>query len=88
MKIILVYLFIVNVISIMAVCSDKSAARNGEQRVSEGSFWVLAAIGGAAGMYFMMRLIHHKTRKKKFMVGIPLIILAQIAVAAVLLKFF
>ena len=89
MEYIALYLFIINVVSIMAVCTDKSAARNGEQRVSESSFWVLAVAGGSLGMYLVMRLIRHKTRKKKFMVGIPLILLTQIALAAVLLlKFF
>lgn len=34
-------------------------------------------------MLITMRLIHHKTRKKKFMIGIPVILILQLAAAAV-----
>ena len=33
-------------------------------------------------MYFTMKIIRHKTKRKKFMLGIPLIVLAQILLAA------
>ncbi len=89
MKTILAYLVIVNIISIIAVVHDKSAARNGEMRVSENSLLVLAAAGGGVGMYMAMRIIHHKTRKNKFMVGIPVIVILEFALAALLyLKIF
>lgn len=84
MKIILAYFLVMNIIAIIATVRDKSAARNGEDRVSENSLLVLAAAGGGIGMYLAMRIIHHKTRKNKFMVGIPVIILFEIALAAIL----
>ena len=33
-------------------------------------------------MLITMRLIRHKTRKKKFMIGIPVILILQLAAAA------
>ena len=34
-------------------------------------------------MYFTMKIIRHKTKRKKFMLGIPLIVLAQLLLTAV-----
>ena len=39
-------------------------------------------------MLLTMLVIRHKTRKPKFMVGIPLILLLQVAAAVVLWKVF
>ncbi|MEF2919969.1 MAG: DUF1294 domain-containing protein [Acutalibacteraceae bacterium] len=35
-------------------------------------------MGGAIGMYVTMHIIHHKTKKLKFMLGIPLIFFGEI----------
>jgi uncharacterized membrane protein YsdA (DUF1294 family) len=40
------------------------------------------AAGGAAAMLTVMLLIRHKTRHVKFMVGLPLIIAAQLCALA------
>lgn len=39
----------------------------------------LCMLGGGVAMYCTMRIIHHKTRHNKFMVGIPVIIALQAA---------
>jgi uncharacterized membrane protein YsdA (DUF1294 family) len=39
------------------------------------------SIGGSVAMFVTMQLIRHKTKHVKFMLGIPLIIIAQIAIA-------
>jgi uncharacterized membrane protein YsdA (DUF1294 family) len=45
-------------------------------------------LGGSVMMFIVMRIIRHKTRHNKFMLGIPLIILLQIAIIlAVYLNF-
>ena len=46
---------------------------------------LISAIGGSVGMYLTMKKIRHKTRHPKFMVGIPVIIALQIALAAFIL---
>ena len=79
MKYILIYLFVINMIAILSIALDKSAARKGEARVKESSLFVIAAIGGGIGMYIAMRIFHHKTRKNKFMIGIPAMVLTEIA---------
>ncbi len=84
MEYLFLYLLIISVISAIAVTVDKTAARNGERRISEKSLMTLAAIGGGVAMYITMRIIHHKTRKNKFMVGIPVIVMLEIAVVAII----
>jgi uncharacterized membrane protein YsdA (DUF1294 family) len=39
----------------------------------------MALIGGSVAMYVTMRTIRHKTQHAKFMIGIPAIILLQLA---------
>ncbi len=84
MNYILLYFLVINIVAILAVAIDKSAARNGGERIKESALLCLAAIGGSFGMYAAMRIIRHKTRKNKFMVGIPVIIMCQIALVAII----
>lgn len=62
---------------------DKRAARRGAWRVSEQTLLVVSALGGSAAMLATMRIIRHKTKHAKFMVGIPVMIAAQVAVGVV-----
>ena len=49
-----------------------------------GNWFLQAGVGGAVGMYITMHLIHHKTKKLRFMVGIPLIFFAELLIAGLL----
>ena len=82
---ILIILIIIAVINLAAavVCAyDKQKAIWGGKRVSENMLMLLAIIGGATGMYITMLRIKHKTRHAKFMLGLPVIIIIQIALIA------
>ncbi|NLX92619.1 MAG: DUF1294 domain-containing protein [Clostridiales bacterium] len=59
---------------------DKRAARRGARRVPEHTLLLVSAIGGSAAMLATMRIVRHKTKHAKFMVGIPVMIAAQVAV--------
>ena len=48
-------------------------------RISEATLLILAVIGGSIGALLGMKIWHHKTMHKKFKYGLPLILLAQIA---------
>ena len=64
---------------------DKFAAKAlPRRRVREAVLLLAGALGGAAAEFVLMKLIHHKTRRKKFMVGLPLMALLHAALAAVL----
>lgn len=54
--------------------------KNGPKlRIPEASLLLISAIGGSVAMLLTMLAIRHKTKKAKFMVGIPLIIVVQVA---------
>lgn len=84
---ILIWLCAVSIVSAAVTVWDKKSARRGGRRVPERTLLLLAVLGGGVVMYAVMRRIRHKTKHRKFMVGIPLILLAEAAVIAVLLRF-
>lgn len=79
LQILLIYLGIISVVSIVVCCYDKLISKRGRVslRVPEASLLILSALGGSVAMYLCMLIIRHKTKHVKFMLGIPLIILAQ-----------
>lgn len=76
-KFIFLYLTVISLISVIVCVADKSRAKKGKWRIKESTLFLLSALGGSAAMYITMRVIHHKTLHKRFMIGIPLIIIIQ-----------
>lgn len=75
----MVYFLVLSALSIIATLYDKLAARFFKRfRIPEISLLTLAAMGGSVTMLITMIIIRHKTRKYKFMVGIPIIIILQV----------
>ena len=68
-----------NVVSFAAFGIDKYKAKRGLWRISEATLLLLAVVGGSIGALMGMRIWRHKTQHAKFRYGLPLIILAQIA---------
>ena len=76
----IIYLFIgINVLTFFVYGVDKWNAKQGKWRIPEATLLMLAVIGGSIGALLGMRVWHHKTMHKKFKYGLPLILLAQIA---------
>ncbi|GHU49611.1 hypothetical protein FACS1894127_3260 [Clostridia bacterium] len=73
-----IYLTTVSLIAIILTIYDKHAAKRGLWRVSERALLLVSALGGSVVMLLIMRLIRHKTKHTKFMIGIPVIIVIQI----------
>ena len=77
-----IWLAVISLVSIIVCCYDKIAAKHWtKRRTRERTLLLLSALGGSVAMLLCMLLIRHKTKHAKFMVGIPLIILVQIAAA-------
>ena len=76
------YLLFMNLLAAVITAADKRKARKNKYRVSESALLWIGALGGALGEYATMRSIRHKTRKKKFMVGLPLLMLLHAAMIA------
>lgn len=75
---ILTYLEIISLAALALMGIDKRRAKRGEWRVPENVLILSAVLGGSIGALAGMYLFHHKTRKKKFTVGIPVILAMQI----------
>ena len=58
---------------------DKWMARRQKRRVPESTLLWVAVLGGSVAMLPVMLLIRHKTKHLKFMVGLPIILLLQVA---------
>ncbi len=75
------YIALISLISVIVCAADKALSRReGARRVPEVTLLSLSAFGGSVAMLVTMLLIRHKTRKAKFMIGIPAIIILQYAV--------
>ena len=86
MNLLQVYLLEINVVALLLCAVDKVRAQAGKWRVPEGTLMLSAALGGAAGLLLAMLLLRHKTLHKKFTLGVPAILLAQVALAYFLLN--
>ena len=78
-QLIFIYLVAINVATFFMYGIDKWKAKRSKWRISEATLLGLAVIGGSIGAWLGMRVWHHKTMHKKFQFGIPLIIVAQVA---------
>ena len=83
------YLAIISLIAVIVTCYDKIAAKRFPgHRTREKTLFLLSALGGSIAMFVTMQIIHHKTKHKSFMIGIPLIIAAQVALIVGIGYFF
>lgn len=82
LKIFIGYIIVISVVSVIVCIYDKFAAKHAtKHRTREATLLLLSALGGSVAMFATMQLIRHKTKHMKFMIGIPLIIIAQVAIA-------
>lgn len=69
-----------NLLGLILMGADKSRARRNQWRIPEKTFFLVAVLGGSAGCWAGMYLFHHKTRHWYFVIGMPLILIAQILI--------
>ena len=74
-----VYLIVVNISAIAVYGWDKLSAKQGWQRVPEKILLLLSLLGGSLGAMAAMTFFRHKTRHLKFIYGVPMIFVLQIA---------
>ena len=81
------FLAAVSLLAIGLTGYDKWAAKHRtKSRIPERVLLTVAGLGGSVAMLLIMLLIRHKTRHAKFMVGLPLMILAQIALILIIFQ--
>jgi uncharacterized membrane protein YsdA (DUF1294 family) len=76
---VLVYFAALSLLAAAVTVYDKWAATyRPRRRVRERTLWWLALLGGCAVMWLTMQLARHKTKHPSFMVGLPLLLAAQL----------
>lgn len=85
MKIIFLYLLIINAVGLLYMLADKHRARKNLWRIPESRLILIAVIGGSIGIYSGMQLARHKTKHPKFFIGVPVIMALQLTLIALLL---
>lgn len=76
--VLLLYLTVINLIGFGSMGLDKRKAIRHAYRIPEASLFLIACIGGSLGSFLGMYTFRHKTRHWYFVVGMPVILIAQI----------
>ena len=79
LKALLLYLLIINAAGFLLMLVDKYKAKRKLWRIPEATLMGVAALGGSVGSLIGMYTVRHKTRHPKFYIGIPVILVLQIA---------
>ena len=80
----LIYLIVMNLVGLAVMAMDKSKARHHAWRIPEKTLFLVSILGGSVGTWVGMYLFHHKTKHWSFVVGMPLILILQICIAALI----
>ncbi|OUP83466.1 hypothetical protein B5F07_10895 [Lachnoclostridium sp. An169] len=83
MRFLIWYLILINIITWIIYGLDKWKARRGKWRVPEKTLLLLALAGGSIGALAAMVMFHHKTHKARFYIGVPLILILECVIGAV-----
>lgn len=73
-----IFLITINLISFLAMWIDKYKAKKGKWRIQEKTLIILSLVGGSIGSLCGMYIFRHKTKKMRFSIGIPAILIFQI----------
>ena len=79
-KYIIIYFVIINLIGFLAMGIDKYKAKKNYWRIPEGTLMMLAVLGGGIGTISGIYIFRHITKKMKFTVGMPTILISEIAI--------
>ena len=83
-KNILIYLVIINIITFLTMYIDKKRVKWGKWRIKESTLFMLVLLGGGIGGIAGMKIFRHKTKKTRFVIGFPLILIMEIICAIIL----
>ena len=85
MKIVFLYLIIINAAGLLYMLTDKYRAKKNLWRIPEARLLLIAVLGGSIGIFAGMQLARHKTKHPKFFIGVPVILAVQVIFLVLLL---
>ena len=77
-RFIILYFIIINLIGVGIMALDKFKAEKGYWRIPENTLFLVTILGGGIGTLFGMYKFRHKTKKMKFVIGFPTILILEI----------
>ncbi|MBN7572529.1 DUF1294 domain-containing protein [Clostridium sp. 2-1] len=87
LKILFTYLLIINLLGFLIMLIDKQRAIHKEWKIPEKNLIGISILGGSIGMLIGMSSFRHKTKHKKFTIGVPFILLMQIFLTVLYLNY-
>ena len=88
MKYFIIYLIIINLIAFLTIYIDKKRAKYGKWRIKEHTLFILAILGGSIGAIAGMYTFRHKTKKMRFVIGFPAILVCEIVLGIMIYNDF
>ena len=85
--IIIIYLAVINIFGFLSMAIDKFKAKHNKWRIPEKTLFIFAILGGSIGSIAGMYTFRHKTKHTHFIIGMPLILIIQLALLVYLLLF-
>lgn len=84
-KNIIIYVLVINFVAFLAMGLDKWKAKRDAWRIPEQTLMSLVLLGGGIGGIAGMYTFRHKTKKPRFFVGFPVILIVEIALVIYIL---
>lgn len=81
------FLLVMNIWAFYLFGQDKANAKRKQRRIREGKLLKVCFFGGAIGGIIGMNVFRHKTLKKKFSVGVPIMFVLQLILDSFILGF-
>lgn len=81
---IIAYIAVISIIGWILPIVDKKRAQKDEWRIRERTLFIVSALGGSLAMYLSMKKFRHKTKHKRFMIGIPAIMIVQVIIISII----
>lgn len=82
MRLLVIYLPIINALGFLLMLIDKYKARKNLWRIPEKTLLGVALMGGSIGSFAGMQIFRHKTKHPRFYIGIPIIMAVQLIAVA------
>ncbi len=81
---VLIYLLIINILGFLAMGVDKWKAKHNSWRIPENTLFLFTFLGGGIGTIIGMYTFRHKTKKWYFTIGMPIIVILEIALVVMI----
>ena len=79
-QIAVIYLIVINILGFLIMGLDKHKAKMAERRIPENTLFMFTILGAGIGTIAGMYVFYHKTKKMKFKVGMPLVLILEILI--------